>query len=104
MKVVEIKARSKGLVLAIVLGATQLFPLNVAIAQRVQTAVPTDGSVLPFPPVPSASIAAPRLQDSKHQRRPEQSHLPKDAPNVLIIIFDLCRMCSCGSCNLSYAF
>jgi hypothetical protein len=49
---------------------------------------PADGSVLPFPPVPSASIAAPRLQDSKHQRRPEQNHLPKDAPNVLIILMD----------------
>ncbi len=33
-------------------------------------------------------MAAPRLQDSKHQRRVEQSHLPKDAPNVLIILLD----------------
>ena len=30
---------------------------------------PADGSVLPFPPVPSASIAGPTLQESKHQRR-----------------------------------
>ena len=36
----------------------------------------------------SASVAAPRLQDSKHQRRVETSHLPKDAPNVLIILLD----------------
>ncbi len=28
-----------------------------------------DGAVLPFPPVPSASKAAPRLQDSVHKRR-----------------------------------
>ena len=34
-------------------------------------AAPTDGSVLPFPPTPSASVAAPTLQDSKHQRRVE---------------------------------
>jgi hypothetical protein len=81
-------ARSTGLILAIALGASQLLPLNVALAQRVQTAAPADGSVLPFPPVPSASVAAPRLQDSKHQRRPEQSHLRKDAPNVLIILMD----------------
>ncbi len=51
-------------------------------------AAPNDGSVLPFPPAPSASVAAPRLQDSKHQRRVETSHLPKDAPNVLIILLD----------------
>ena len=51
-------------------------------------AAPTDGSVLPFPPTPSASVAAPTLQDSKHQRRVETSHLPKDAPNILIILLD----------------
>ena len=49
---------------------------------------PVDGSVLPFPPTPSASVAAPRLQDSKHQRRLEQNHLPKNAPNILIILLD----------------
>ena len=41
-----------------------------------------------FPPVPSASVAAPRLQDSIHKRRPEPNHLRKDAPNVLIILMD----------------
>ena len=81
-------ARSTGLVLAIALGASQLLPLNVALAQRVQTVAPADGSVLPFPPVPSASVAAPRLQDSKHQRRPEQSHLPQGCAQVLIILMD----------------
>lgn len=34
---------------------------------------PTDGSVLPFPPVPSTSIARPRLQDSVHKRRPSRN-------------------------------
>ena len=47
-----------------------------------------DGSVLPFPPVPSASVAAPRLQDSKHQRRAQPQHLKPGAPNVLIILLD----------------
>lgn len=47
-----------------------------------------DGTVLPFAPVPSASVAEPRLQDSTHERRAEQSHLPKDAPNILIILLD----------------
>ena len=47
-----------------------------------------DGSVLPFPPVPSASVAAPRLQDSRHKRRAQPQHLKPDAPNVLIILLD----------------
>ncbi len=51
-------------------------------------ASPDDGSVLPFPPTPSASVAAPRLQDSKQQRRVEKSRLAKDAPNILIILLD----------------
>ena len=52
------------------------------------TATPNDGSVLPFPPVPSASKAAPRLQDSVHKRRAEPQHLKPGAPNVLIILLD----------------
>jgi arylsulfatase len=50
--------------------------------------IPSDGSVLPFPPTPSASIAGPTLQESTHRRRVEQSHLPADAPNILIILLD----------------
>ena len=49
---------------------------------------PNDGSVLPFPPVPSASKAAPRLQDSVHKRRAQPEHLRPGAPNVLIILLD----------------
>jgi len=51
-------------------------------------AEPTDGSFPPFPPIPTASVAAPRLQDSRHQRRAEQGRLPKNAPNILIILLD----------------
>ncbi len=47
-----------------------------------------DGSVLPFPPTPSASIAKPRLQDSVHKRRVEPSRLPANAPNILIVLID----------------
>ncbi|WP_373507747.1 arylsulfatase [Thiocapsa sp.] len=50
--------------------------------------IPSDGSVLPFPPTPSASIAGPTLQESTHRRRVEASHLPADAPNILIILLD----------------
>jgi arylsulfatase A-like enzyme len=50
--------------------------------------IPSDGSMLPFPPIPSASIAAPTLQESTMVRRAEPSHLPADAPNILIILLD----------------
>ncbi len=46
------------------------------------------GAVLPFAPVPSASTAGPTLQESRHARRAEPSHLPKDAPNILIVLLD----------------
>ena len=51
-------------------------------------ATPDDGSVLPFPSAPSASVAKPRLQDSVHKRRVEPNHLPAGAPNVLIVLID----------------
>ena len=47
-----------------------------------------DGSVLPFDPVPSASVAKPRLQDSVHKRRAQPEHLKPGAPNVLIVLLD----------------
>ena len=55
----------------------------VAAAER-----PADGSVLPFPPVPSASVAGVTLQASKMVPRKVPDHLPKDAPNILIILLD----------------
>jgi arylsulfatase len=59
-----------------------------AAARGQGAAVPNEGSVLPFPPTPSASVAKPTLQESTHKRRVETSHLPKDAPNILIILLD----------------
>lgn len=47
-----------------------------------------DGSVLPFPPTPSASTAGPTLQESVHKRRVEPDRLPDGAPNVLIVLID----------------
>ena len=71
-------------VLALCAGA--LASLSSRAADR--AAAPADGSVLPFPPVPTASIAKPRLQDSVHKRRAEPQHLKPGAPNVLIILLD----------------
>ncbi len=72
--------------LKFILAAAFASVLNIAPANAAPA--PADGSVLPFQPVPSASVAAPRLQDAKHQRRVEQNHLPKNAPNILIILLD----------------
>lgn len=47
-----------------------------------------DGSILPFPPTPSASIAGLTMRDSLHQKRVAPARLPQDAPNILIILMD----------------
>ncbi|NER46931.1 MAG: arylsulfatase [Symploca sp. SIO1A3] len=48
-----------------------------------------DGSTLPFPPVPSASIAGETLQESTMIRREEPNRIPnEDPPNILIILLD----------------
>jgi arylsulfatase len=46
------------------------------------------GATLPFPAPPSASDAGYSLVESRHQRRARPSHLPADAPNVLVILLD----------------
>lgn len=52
-------------------------------------ATPDDGSVLPFPPTPmSESVATPRLQDAKMKWPAQPQRLPKDAPNILIVLLD----------------
>ncbi|MFM9957531.1 MAG: arylsulfatase [Phycisphaerales bacterium] len=66
------------------LAAGLFFALGTAVGQ----AQPDDGSTLPFPPTPSASTAGQTLQESVHKRRVEPDRLPKDAPNVLIILID----------------
>ncbi|MFM7561513.1 MAG: arylsulfatase [Planctomycetota bacterium] len=57
--------------------------LNVSAAQA-----PEDGSVLPFPPPRSTSIAASSMQDSKYNPQPEKRRLPADVPNILIVLID----------------
>lgn len=42
-----------------------------------------DGSVLPFPPIPSQSIAAPTLQESTLTPFPVETHLPTSASGSL---------------------
>ncbi len=47
-----------------------------------------DGSILPFPAEPSTSQTGQTLAESKLAPWPKTSHLPKDAPNVLIVLID----------------
>ena len=44
--------------------------------------------VFPFPGPASASVTGKTLKDSKHQWRKSESHLPKDAPNIVIFMTD----------------
>lgn len=44
--------------------------------------------ILPFPPTPSASTAGPTMQESIHKRRVEPTRLPKDAPNIIVVLID----------------
>jgi arylsulfatase len=56
--------------------------------KELEQSVTPAGAILPFPSSPSASIAGESLAESKHVRRQQASHLPKDAPNIVIILMD----------------
>ncbi|MCJ1887293.1 arylsulfatase [Pseudomonas sp. LA21] len=62
--------------------------LALAVGALLGSPVATAQDSLPFPPTPSASDAKPTLQESRHQQRQAPSHLPKDAPNILVIMLD----------------
>jgi arylsulfatase A-like enzyme len=52
-------------------------------------AIPAGGQeVLPFPPKQSGSTAARTMQESIYSPLPPVNHLPKDAPNILIVLID----------------
>ncbi len=44
--------------------------------------------ILPFPPKPSGSTAGRTMQESTYSPLPPVSHLPKNAPNILIVLID----------------
>jgi len=54
------------------------FPASFAVAQE----------ILPFPPKQSGSIAGRTIQESVYSPLPATRHLPKDAPNILIVLID----------------
>lgn len=46
------------------------------------------GAVLPFDPPPMGGTAGPTMQQSVHRWREQPSHLPADAPNIVIVMHD----------------
>jgi len=65
------------------------FKWSLALALTTGVAVPAFAQeTLPFPPKPSGSIAGPTMQESIYSPRPAVNHLPKDAPNILIVLID----------------
>ena len=46
------------------------------------------GEVLPFPRAPMGGTVGPTMQQSVHKWREQPRHLPRDAPNILIIMLD----------------
>jgi hypothetical protein len=47
-----------------------------------------DGTVLPFAPTPSGSVAGRTMQESVYSPQPAEKRLPDDAPNILIVLID----------------
>ena len=67
----------------------KLFNWLPAIAFGAAFALPVGAQeILPFPPKPSGSIAGRTMQESIYSPRPAVNHLPKDAPNILIVLID----------------
>jgi arylsulfatase A-like enzyme len=62
----------------------------VACVKPERTSAPATepGTVLPFPPTPSASTPGLTMETSTYRKRVEPRHLPADAPNILIILMD----------------
>lgn len=67
-------------------GLARCLLTNLSAPAVAQTAV--DGSILPFPPTPSASSAGLTFEDSIYRKRVEPRRLPEDAPDILVILID----------------
>ncbi len=63
--------------------------LAMILALGASVALPADvQEVLPFPPKPSGSTAGRTMQESMYSPLPPVNRLPKDAPNMLIVLID----------------
>jgi len=63
--------------------------MGVALGLLVLSALPAWAQdVLPFPDPPMGGKVGPTMQESVHKWRETPSHLPEDAPNILIVMLD----------------
>jgi arylsulfatase A-like enzyme len=66
-----------------------LISLTISLVLGAAFALPAGAQeILPFAPKPSGSIAGRTMQESVYSPLPAVSHLPKDAPNILIVLID----------------
>ncbi|OBB25531.1 arylsulfatase [Mycolicibacterium fortuitum] len=62
--------------------------MSEGLSNQVVAPVLPDGGVLPFPPVPSGSVAGRTLQDSTYSPRKVPRRLHEDTPNIVIVLID----------------
>jgi arylsulfatase len=63
--------------------------IAVILALGASLALPAGAQeILPFPPTPSGSTAGRTMQESIYRPLPAVNRLPKDAPNMLIVLID----------------
>src|SRR5262245_41888064 len=63
--------------------------IAISLPLGVRLALPVHAQeVLPFPPKPSASLDGRTMQESIYSPLPAVNRLPKDAPNILIVLID----------------
>ncbi len=78
----------KGLAMSIVMACILSLGCSGETTKTAVVATPADGSVLPFPTPANLSIANETLAESTLAKKAVVSHLPEDAPNVLIVMLD----------------
>ena len=69
------------------IAARQLSSLTLLVGMVFASTVAAQ-EVLPFAPKPSGSVAGRTMQESIYSPLPPVRHLPKDAPNILLVLID----------------
>ncbi|MFB9053109.1 arylsulfatase [Formosa undariae] len=79
--------------LSLLTGVAVLFAVSCSdkketLPTETSTNQTTSGAVLPFPATPMASVTTANMKDAKMKWPDEPQRLPKDAPNVLLVLLD----------------
>jgi arylsulfatase len=67
---------------------SQLLASNLTFLLSLSAGSVMAQDVLPFPEAPMGGKVGPTMQESVHKWRQQPRHLPEDAPNILIVMFD----------------